>query len=212
MTDPYSPYSVPESQPPKWKPGEKLAAAAFVGICLFLVLDINVGIFRVFKKRQGLYYWSMLLGTLACAVDALGVILKYLVPNSRPVWPLYTLLLLGGWSVYAPAQLLVLYSRLHLVNNSYKIQRWVLILIMYVYYLVVSPRIDTGLRVARYVAWQFTSSPYLITPVPPSKEMLNPKFSLASCVSPVSFPPGSLLYLHMTSIQKYHPYGHPGIR
>ena len=97
-----------ESEQPQWKPGENLAAAAFVGIALFIVLDVNLGIWRVFKKRIGYYYWSMKLGTLACAVDALGVILKYLVPNSTRLWGLYTTLLLGGWSIYAPAQLLVL--------------------------------------------------------------------------------------------------------
>ena len=119
----YSPYSVAESVPPKWKPGEDLAAAAFVGISIFLVLDVNMGILRVFKKRQGLYYWSMQLGTVACLLDAVGVILKYLVPNAGHVWSLYTLLLLGGWSIYAPAQLLVLYSRLHLVNDKPKTQQ-----------------------------------------------------------------------------------------
>lgn len=67
----YSPYAVAESEQPQWKPGENLAAAAFVGMALFIVLDVNVGIWRVFRKRTGYYYWSMKLGTLACAVDAL---------------------------------------------------------------------------------------------------------------------------------------------
>lgn len=135
----YSPYAVAESEQPQWKPGENLAAAAFVGIALFLVLDVNVGMWRIFRKRTGYYYWSMKLGTLACAVDALGVILKYLVPNSRHIWGLYTFLLLSGWSVYAPAQLLVLYSRLHLVNESFKLQRWVLIMITSTVFLIIIP-------------------------------------------------------------------------
>lgn len=135
----YSPYAVAESEQPQWKPGENLAAAAFVGIALFIVLDVNVGIWRVFRKRTGYYYWSMKLGTLACAADALGVTLKYLVPNSRRIWGLYTLLLLGGWSIYAPAQLVVLYSRLHLVNESFKLQRWVLIMITSTVFLIIIP-------------------------------------------------------------------------
>ncbi|KAF6217810.1 hypothetical protein HO133_006637 [Letharia lupina] len=135
----YSPYAVAESEQPQWKPGENLAAAAFVGIALFIVLDVNVGIWRVFRKRTGYYYWSMKLGTLACAVDALGVILKYLVPNSAHIWGLYTFLLLSGWSIYAPAQLLVLYSRLHLVNESYRLQRWVLIMITSTIFLIIIP-------------------------------------------------------------------------
>lgn len=135
----YSPYAVGESKQPQWKPGENLAAAAFVGITLFIVVDVNVGIWRVFKKRTGYYYWSMKLGTLACAVDALGVILKYLVPNSARIWGLYTFLLLSGWSIYASAQLLVLYSRLHLVNESYRLQRWVLIMITSTIFFIIIP-------------------------------------------------------------------------
>lgn len=135
----YSPYAIAESEQPRWMPGENLAAAAFVGIALFITLDVNVAIWRIFKKRTGYYYWSMKLGTLACALDAIGVILKYLVPNSGHIWGLYTLLLLVGWSTYAPAQLLVLYSRLHLVNESYRLQRWVLIMITSTIFTIIIP-------------------------------------------------------------------------
>ena len=36
----YSPYAVSESEQPQWKPGESLTAAAFVGIALFIILDV----------------------------------------------------------------------------------------------------------------------------------------------------------------------------
>ena len=135
--DTYSAYSIDESGAPQWKPGENLAAAAFVGMALFLVLDVNVGIWRIVRKHTGYYYWSLQLGTLACAVDALGVILKYLVPHSSHIWPLYTLLLLVGWSIYAHAQLLVLYSRLHFVKESYRLQRWVLMITSTVFLIII---------------------------------------------------------------------------
>ena len=138
MSD-YSPYAIAESDPPKWKPGEENAAAAFVGMAILLVFDINIGMWRIFKKSQGVYYWSMKLGTLFCLVDALGVILKYLTPNPGHIWGLYTFLLLTGWTVYAPAQLLVLYSRLHLINDSYKIQRGILILVCSTSILLIIP-------------------------------------------------------------------------
>ena len=126
----FSPYAVAENRTPEWMPGEELAAAAFIGASIFIVVDVNVAILRVFRKSQGLYYWSMKLGTIACVVDAIGIILKYLTPNPYHIWGLYTALLLIGWSTYAPAQLLVLYSRLHLVNDSRKTQRWVLFMIL----------------------------------------------------------------------------------
>ena len=122
-----SPYAVAESEPPQWKPGELIGASIFTGISLFLILETLFGIIRLFQKRRGLYFWSMLAGTVGCGVDALGIILKYLVPQKH-VWWLYTLCLLGGWTTYCLAQLLVLYSRLHLVNQNANTQRFVLLI------------------------------------------------------------------------------------
>ena len=81
----------------------------------------------------------MLLGTWGCLIDSIGVVLKYFVPNPEPLWPAYTLFLLGGWTIYAPAQLLVLYSRLHLVNQNHRLQRWVLVMIIAVASLMIIP-------------------------------------------------------------------------
>ena len=110
--------------------GEELTAAGFVAISFYLFADINLSIYRVFKKKQGLYYWSMLLGALGCVICAIAIVLEYLRPHPQPLWVLYTLFIIGGWTIYAPAQLLVLYSRLHLVNQSRVLQRWVLITII----------------------------------------------------------------------------------
>ncbi|KAL9613527.1 MAG: hypothetical protein Q9167_001912 [Letrouitia subvulpina] len=134
-----SPYDVTESAPPEWKPGEELAASGFVAIVFYLFVDINLGIYRVFKRKHGLYFWCMLLGTWGCVIDSIAIVLKYFLPNSEPLWPLYTTFILLGWSMYAPAQLLLLYSRLHLVNQSRNLQRWVLILIVTVASLMIIP-------------------------------------------------------------------------
>ena len=81
----------------------------------------------------------MLFGTWGCLIDAIAVVLKYFLPNSEHIWPLYTLFILAGWTIYAPAQLLVLYSRLHLVNQNRRLQRWVLILIILVAMIMIIP-------------------------------------------------------------------------
>ena len=114
-------------------------SSGFVALIIYLLIDINIGIYRTFKKRQGLYYWSMLLGTLGCAIDTIAVILKYFLPNQKNLWPVYLLLILGGWTIYAPAQLLVLYSRLHLVNQDPKLQRCALIMVTVVPALLIIP-------------------------------------------------------------------------
>lgn len=64
----------------------------------------------------------MLIGTIGCGVDALGVIFKYFVADKR-AWPFYTLCLLCGWTMFSLAQLLVLCSRLHLVNQNLTVRK-----------------------------------------------------------------------------------------
>ncbi|KAL8675450.1 MAG: hypothetical protein Q9168_000151 [Polycauliona sp. 1 TL-2023] len=125
-----SPYGLIESAPPEWRPQEDRAASAFVGISFFLFLETIFEIFRVFKKRQGLYFWSLLIGVICCPINNVAILLKYLVPGSDHVWPLYTFLALASWTLFSLAQLLVLYSRLHLVVDNPRIQRWVLYLII----------------------------------------------------------------------------------
>lgn len=149
-----SPYAVAESDTPIWRPGEEIAASMFVGITLFLALETAFKIIRLFRKHRGLYFWSMILGTSGCVADCVGIILKYLRPQPN-IWPFYTLCLLSGWTAYALAQLLVLYSRLHLVNQSPRVQRFVFIVIVSTIFtctiptwVVVWPAYDTNPKIS----------------------------------------------------------------
>ena len=134
MPSAYSVHSIDESGPPEWLPGEARAASAFLAMVLLLVVEINIQIHRVFKYRRGVYFWAMQIGSLGCAVDAIGVMTKNLVPHSTRAWPFYTLMATTGWAVYTVAQLMVLYSRLHLVLDSQLVQKCVFYIIV-----VVSP-------------------------------------------------------------------------
>ncbi|KAI4098373.1 MAG: hypothetical protein L6R37_006512 [Teloschistes peruensis] len=124
-----SPYGFIESEPPKWRSNEDRVASAFVGISFFLFFETIFEIFRVFKKRRGLYFWSLVVGVISCVINTIAITLKYLVPGSERVWPLYTLMALCSWTCYSLGQLVVLYSRLHLVLDNKSVQHWVLYLI-----------------------------------------------------------------------------------
>ncbi|KAL8824298.1 MAG: hypothetical protein Q9170_008202 [Blastenia crenularia] len=124
-----SPYGLIESAPPEWRPHEDRIASAFVGISFFLFLETFFEIFRVFKKRRGLYFWSLLVSVIAIPINNIAIILKFLVAGTEHIWPLYTLMALSSWTVYSLGQLVVLYSRLHLVVDRPEIQRLVLYLI-----------------------------------------------------------------------------------
>ncbi|KAK4690348.1 hypothetical protein P7C71_g6423, partial [Lecanoromycetidae sp. Uapishka_2] len=123
MDGKYSVYSVAESSAPQWMHGEDLAAAAIVGVTFWLVLEVQVESLRAFKQWRGLYFWSIQLGVWGTFFDNIGICLKYFARDIKHLWPLDTAFIMGGWSVYSTAQLLVLYSRLHLVCRNQKIQR-----------------------------------------------------------------------------------------
>ena len=127
MAGPYSVYSIDQTTS-KWKPGEQLAADAFISMALLLVLEVNLEIFRIFRRRKGLYFWAMTLGSWGVAVDAIGMCLKYLAGDILRTWVLNTLLMCVGWATYTVAQLTVLYSRLHLVSESSMLHRAVLVM------------------------------------------------------------------------------------
>ncbi|MCJ1422792.1 hypothetical protein MMC29_000672 [Sticta canariensis] len=136
----HSPYSINFTDPIKWRPGEEIAVSALAGMTLCLFVEVNMMIFYAFKKRQGLYFWSMQCGTLGVFVETVGIILKFFCsPGTDAIWPLYMLFLLVGWSVYTTAQSLVLYSRLHLVMRNQRIQRYVLYMILSTIFTFVLP-------------------------------------------------------------------------
>lgn len=122
MPSEYSVYSIYQAQQPEWLPGEELAATAFLSMTFLLVVEINVQIHHAFKRGKGVYFWAMQIGSVGCFVDALGTLIKYLLPHSMRLWVLYTLFATVGWAVYTVAQLAVLYSRLHLVMQHEGIQ------------------------------------------------------------------------------------------
>lgn len=173
MVNNLSPYAEAESGAPSWKVGEREAAIVFLSLTLYIILDVNVAIYRVFKKKQGLYYWSLIFATWGTAAVAVGNIFKNLKPEWGVIWPLWTLLINGGWSVYAPAELLVLYSRLHLVNQNQRLHRWLLIMIIVGSTLIIIPN------------WVFVFGAYDIDPKVSS--VWSPRMAIIDRVSQAGF-------------------------
>lgn len=80
----------------------------------------------------------MLAGALGCGLDNLGIIFKFLAPDTSR-WIIYTVLLTLGWGTYSMAQLLILYSRLHLVMPNRGVQRFVLIMSLSTFFIATVP-------------------------------------------------------------------------
>jgi len=114
--------------PPPMRPGIFAMATAFMGVAFYLVLEINLTVLRCFKRRRGLYFWSLLISAWGVFFHTIGYVLQWWIPMSP--WILNTACILFGWSMMVTCQSLVLYSRLHLVVRDYNILRGVLISII----------------------------------------------------------------------------------
>jgi hypothetical protein len=84
-----------------------MTMAAFLSIALYNVLETTTLIFTVFKKRNGLYFWSFLVANWGIAPHAVGFILKFfqITAFERDSW--CGLGVYGIWTVtrslFAPA-------------------------------------------------------------------------------------------------------------
>lgn len=104
-----------------------IVIAAFIGIALYNVVELNVIIFTTFKHHRGLYFWSFVVAT--SALWSLGYLTKDFGLASGTV--LYSIFIATGWCAMVTGQSLVLYSRLHLILYNQTHLRLVLAMIIF---------------------------------------------------------------------------------
>lgn len=100
----------------------------FISIAFYNVLELTISIFTSFKKRSGLYFWSILIATWGIAFNGTGYLLMHLSLTTEA--NLYATLILIGWCSMVTGQSVVLYSRLHIVMRHQKRLRLVLYMII----------------------------------------------------------------------------------
>ncbi|KAJ5982843.1 hypothetical protein N7481_004942 [Penicillium waksmanii] len=105
-----------------------MVIAGLLALSCYNVIEITISIFTTFKRRHGLYFWSMLIATFGILVHAISVFLRYfaLAPN----FPMCVLICIG-WYAMVNGQSVVLFSRLHLVTTYGQYSRWVLYMIIF---------------------------------------------------------------------------------
>lgn len=98
------------------------ALLVFIILSLYNVVELVVLILSSFRRRRGLYFWSLFLSTtLGVLPYSLGFLLKFFT-NINPY--ISVTMLTVGWWVMVTGQGLVLYSRLHLVlRDQWKLRR-----------------------------------------------------------------------------------------
>ena len=97
-------------------------------IAIYQALIIYIQIFATFKRRNTLYFWSLLVAATGIISHSLGVILKWF--SATCPWYINTAFASFGWWGMVTGQSLVLYSRLHLVVRDQRVLRGVLIMVM----------------------------------------------------------------------------------
>ena len=102
--------------------------AAGTAVAWVYAIELNLTIFSTFKRKGGLYFWSLLISSWGLSLHALGFILKFLVGAT---WIINVPLITTGWVAMVTRQAFVLYSRLHLVVRNHQTLRYVLWFILF---------------------------------------------------------------------------------
>ncbi|KAI9795302.1 MAG: hypothetical protein M1835_006017 [Candelina submexicana] len=115
-----------------WDPVAYCLITAFTTLSLWMVVEIHIQIWAIFKRRRGLYFWSLLATAWGVVGHTVGFLIKLFAPGCNFV--VYGIIIQLGWWGMILGFSLVLYSRLHLVIRNYRIQQAVLIMIIAVYF------------------------------------------------------------------------------
>lgn len=106
-----------------------MTMGAFLTIALYNVIELNFLIFATFRKRRGLYFWSLIVATWGIAPHGVGFIFKFFQVITSDV---ASAAIVGvGWACMVIGQSVVLYSRLHLIVQDINRTRWVLYMITF---------------------------------------------------------------------------------
>jgi len=107
-----------------------LTLMVFMSIAVYNVIELTLMIFFTFKRRKGLYFWSLLVATYGIVLYTFGFFFKF---YDIPVPSMFFLTLIAiGWWGMVTGQSVVLYSRLHLIYRSTADRgRWVLYMIIF---------------------------------------------------------------------------------
>ncbi|KAL8748524.1 MAG: hypothetical protein Q9184_007239, partial [Pyrenodesmia sp. 2 TL-2023] len=97
---------------------------AMLTLAIYMSLLVDLKVFTTFKRRNTIYFYSLLITSTGIISHSFGIILKWFV-GACP-WYINTAFASFGWWGMVTGQSLVLYSRLHLVIRSPRLLRSVL--------------------------------------------------------------------------------------
>jgi hypothetical protein len=106
----------------------RIIVACLQAVAIYNAVELVAIIFFTFKRRQGLYFWSMMVSTFGVALNACAFVVNDFGLTSHRIIP--ALMIIGGWVPMTTGQAFVLYSRLHLLYLDARSLRLVLTMII----------------------------------------------------------------------------------
>lgn len=107
---------------------ERLLVACLQGVAIYNAVELLAIIFYTFRRRSGLYFWSLMISTIGVALNASAFVVNDNGLTTHRV--IIALMIIGGWIPMTTGQAFVLYSRLHLLYIEPRILKLVLIMII----------------------------------------------------------------------------------
>ncbi|EXL40266.1 hypothetical protein FOCG_17154 [Fusarium oxysporum f. sp. radicis-lycopersici 26381] len=107
--------------------GESVLVIVCATLALYNAVELLALIFMTFKRRGGLYFWSILLASFGVLPYCAGWLIVYFDITHDYVGMIIDSI---GWVMLVSGQSMVLYSRLHLVVTDARILRGVLVMII----------------------------------------------------------------------------------
>jgi hypothetical protein len=105
-----------------------MTIGAFTAIAWYNSIELNVLIWMTFKRRKGLYFYSLLIASWGVTVYSLSFLMKFF-----QVWKnnyVSVAFITIGWYCMVTGQSFVLYSRLHLIVRDARKIKWILYMII----------------------------------------------------------------------------------
>lgn len=117
-------------------PRQSYLFAGFAAVSWYNAIELVVLCFVSFKRRGGVYFWSLLLASIAVVPHGLGYFLLFFSKTNRFIC---VSLISFSWYFMVSGQSIVLWSRLHLVLQNQKVLRGILYMIIINFFVVQVP-------------------------------------------------------------------------
>lgn len=182
---------------------------AFFAVASYNALEIFFSIFEIFKRRHGLYFWSMLAATLGIPLNVTFSITS--IFTLIPIIPSVIGYLLGYY-LMSVSPLIALYSRLHFVISNPRRLRWILYgIIALSLFIIVTMTIFIFCQVAglshfknyRLICWNVTMTCLCVTEVSLSGVYIREAIMNLKPVLRMKGQEGRKLILHLVTLYIY---------